>query len=87
MSSTDWPQLVVEDASVQIIHLDEIIVHGEFSEAFAEQDGFFLVKSPGGATKLFRHLVHLLVEVDDRVWLTVVADRLGRNCCLGKYDA
>lgn len=60
MSNTDWSQLVVEDASVQVIHLDEIIVHSEFSEALAEQNGFFFVKSPGGATKLFRNLIHLL---------------------------
>lgn len=60
MSNTDLSQLVVEDASIQVIHLDEIIVYGEFPKALTEQDGFFLVKSPSGATKLFRHLIHLL---------------------------
>lgn len=59
-TSADWTKLIVKDASVQIIYLDKIIVHAEFLEALADQNGFFLIESPGGTTKLLSNLIHLL---------------------------
>lgn len=66
--SGDWPQIIVENATIEFLYLHKIVVGCEFPQSLVEQDHLLLVEHAGSAAvELLCHFIDLLQLLSERM--------------------